>query len=40
VFTVIETPIFQKYAADIWSDDERVSPKAIIDINEDGKKPQ
>ncbi len=23
MFTVIETPIFQKYAADIWSDAER-----------------
>ena len=23
MFTVIETPIFQKYAADIWSDTER-----------------
>jgi len=25
MFTVIETPIFQKYAADIWSDAERES---------------
>ena len=23
VYTVIETPIFQKYAAEIWQDDER-----------------
>jgi hypothetical protein len=35
MFTVIETPIFQKYAADIWSDVEREAFINWLCINPD-----